>query len=83
MGALYTPGTAVLSRPDAVPDRRLPHHNGQSLHSAVTTHHGATFHEASTKVHAIHPPGLPLARDPRMERGPFGFLPGFAPHRYQ
>ena len=43
----------------------------------------AAFYEASTKVHAIHPPGLPLARDPRMERGPFGFLSGFAPHRYQ
>jgi len=24
----------------------------------------------------VHPSGLPLARSPRMERGPFGFFPG-------
>ena len=33
---------------------------------------GATNYEASTKVHAIHPSGLPLACNPRMERGPSG-----------
>ena len=32
-----------------------------------------THNETSTEVHAIHPSGLPLARDPRMEQGSFGF----------
>lgn len=31
VGASYIPGTTVLSRPSAVPGRRLPHSNGQSL----------------------------------------------------
>jgi hypothetical protein len=44
-----------------------------SLHSATTSHHGATIHEASTKVHAIHPSGLPLTRDPQAGQGSFGF----------
>lgn len=44
---------------------------------------GASFHEASTEVHAIHPPGLPLARSPRLERGPLGFPLSFEPLRYQ
>jgi hypothetical protein len=30
-GALSTPGTAVPSRPGAIPDRRLPPCNGRSL----------------------------------------------------
>ena len=34
LGAPSTPGTAVLSRPDAVPGRRLPLRCGQSLHPA-------------------------------------------------
>ena len=57
-----------------MPDQRLPHHSGLSLHPAAhIPPRGATIHEASTKVHAIHPSGLPLTRDPRMERGSFGF----------
>jgi hypothetical protein len=39
------------------------------------SHRGATLHEASTKVHAIHPSGLPLACDPRMRRRPLGRSP--------
>jgi hypothetical protein len=42
---------------------------------------GAPYHEASTGVQAIHPSGLPLACGPRMERGPLGFPPSFAPRR--
>ena len=38
MGALSTPGTAVLSRPDAVPGQRLPLLSGQSLHPAPASH---------------------------------------------
>jgi hypothetical protein len=43
----------------------------------------ASFHEASTEVHAIHPSGLPLARSPRLEREPLGFPLSFEPLRYQ
>ena len=69
VGCLLYPGDGgAHPGPDAVPGQRLPLHNGESLHSATASHHGATIHEASTKVHAIHPSGLPLARDPRMGR---------------
>jgi hypothetical protein len=37
-GAPSTPGTAVFSRPDDLPDRRLPLPNGQSLHPAGASH---------------------------------------------
>jgi hypothetical protein len=40
---------------------------------------GAAVHEASPRVHAIRPPGLPLARGPRMTREPLRRLP-WAPH---
>src|SRR5947207_3978630 len=30
----------------------------------------------------VHPSGLPLARDPRVEREPFGFALGFAPRSH-
>src|SRR6266566_9407985 len=33
------------------------------------------FMATSTEVHAIHPSGLPLARDPWMVQGSFGFPP--------
>ena len=46
VGAASTPGRAVLSRPDAVPGRRLPLPSGQSLHPALTSHRGATLHGA-------------------------------------
>jgi hypothetical protein len=38
VGAPSTPGTAVSSRPDAVPGRRLPLPSDQSLHPADTSH---------------------------------------------
>ena len=67
-----------------IPGRRLPLLSGQSLHPAPATHRPRLTHnETSTEVHAIHPSGLPLARDPRMEQGSFGFPPSFAPRRYQ
>ena len=64
MGALSTPGTsgALLTecraRPAPATSRRpvpTPRPNIPSR--------GATIHGASTKVHAIHPSGLPLTRD--------------------
>jgi len=36
---------------------------------------GVLNHGASTEVHAIHPPGLPLACGPRMERETLGLFP--------
>jgi hypothetical protein len=69
--------------PDAVPGQRLPHLSGQSLHPAPASHRGATLHEASTEVHAIHPSGLPLACDPRVGRESSGFPLSFAPRCYQ
>jgi len=45
---------------DAVPGRRLPLPSGQSLHPATDPTSGAPLYEASTRVHAIHPSGLPL-----------------------
>jgi hypothetical protein len=51
-----------------------PRHN---LH-----HCAAPDDEPSTRVQAIRPSGLPLARDQRMDRQPFGFPPGFAPRDY-
>ena len=49
-----------------------------------TTHQARLTHnETSTEVHAIHPSGLPLARDPWMEQESFGFPSSFAPRRYQ
>lgn len=49
----------------------------------TTIHRQGPLYETSTKVHAIHPSGLPLARGPRMERGPFGVPLSFTPCRYQ
>jgi hypothetical protein len=83
MGALYTPGTAVLTRPAGLAGRRMPLHSGQSLHPdadpppelLITRHHqGFT---------AVHPSGLPLACGPRVEQEPLGFSPSFTPHRYR
>ena len=53
--------------------------------TSPTTSHQArlTHNKTSTEVHAIHPSGLPLARDLWMEQGSFGFPLGFAPRCYQ
>jgi hypothetical protein len=61
MGAPSTPRTTVLPRPSRLLDRRLPLRSGQSLHPAALPIDRALLHEASTRVHAIHPSGLPLA----------------------
>jgi hypothetical protein len=42
MGASSTPGTTMLSWPDAVPGQRLPLPSGQSLSPANCTHRGST-----------------------------------------
>jgi hypothetical protein len=67
-----------------IPDRHPPLCCGQSLHPAPTIHPARLSHnETSTEVHAIHPSGLPLARDSRMERESFGFPSSCAPRRCQ
>jgi len=50
-GVLYTPGTAVPTRPRMLHDRRLPHHSGASLISPVL-HPGPGSHadEASSRI---------------------------------
>jgi hypothetical protein len=77
-----TSRTAVLSRPSRLLDRRLPLYHGQSLYPASTSHRRGLLHEASTRIHAIHPSGLPLARGrPDGTGRRFGFPPSFAPRR--
>ena len=52
------------ARPDLgdVPNRRLPLHGGSSFNPAPTSHlAGVCLNEASTRVQAILPSGLPLA----------------------
>lgn len=67
-----------------VPGRRLPLSSGQPLHPTYSIPSGEVHdNETSTEVHAIHPSGLPLARNPRMEQRSFGFPSSFAPRRYQ
>ena len=73
-GVLYTPGTAVPTRPRMLHDRRLPHHSGVSLISPV-------LHPAREVMLTRHHQGFPVSRpvpslpptcDPRPERGPLG-----------
>jgi hypothetical protein len=83
MGAPSTPRTTVLSRPRRILDRRLPLHHGQSLAPSTNIHlAGLGLDEASTRVQAIHPSGLPLTRSrPDRTSSRFGFPPSFAPRR--
>ena len=67
-------------RPRKMPACRLPPLIGTDPAPRPGCHlSGAVLDEASTRVHAIHPPGLPLARSSRMTREPLGLLPR-APH---
>ena len=74
-GALLTecrarPAPAASQRPVPTPRLNVPPR-------------GATIHEASTKVHAIHPSGLPSPVTSTMGRRSFGFPLGSAPRRHQ
>jgi hypothetical protein len=52
------------------------------LYPASTSHRRGLLDEASTRIHAIHPAGLPLARSrPDGTGHRFGFPSGFAPRR--
>jgi hypothetical protein len=68
---------------DGLPSRRLPHSQRPVLapHPARPIGRGP-LHEASTRVQAIRPSGLPLARGrPDGTGRRFGFPPSFAPRR--
>jgi hypothetical protein len=69
-------GRRCSSRPRDVLGRRLPLPSGQSLHPTQTSHRRGSLHEASARVHAIHPSGLPWPVAARVERAALGLLPG-------
>ena len=70
----------MLPRPSRLLDRRLPLCRGQSLYPDSTSHRRGLLDEASTRIHAIHPSGLPLARGrPDGTGRRFGFPPSFEP----
>ena len=83
LGAPYTPGTAVSTRPRTILGRRLPPSNGRSLsprHREPSQDVQLTRHRRGFT--GIHPmPSLPLACGPRTERSPLGFPVSFAPDR--
>jgi hypothetical protein len=84
-GVLYTPGTAVPTRPRMLRDRRLPHRSGASLISPVLN---PAREVMLTRHHQGFPvsrpvPSLPLTCGPRPERGPLGFPASFTPGRYR
>ena len=80
-GALCTPGTAVPARPRMHPVTaacRLA--TAGPCHPGTTARPGMFFSRGISKGSlAFAPPGLPLACNPRTEREPSGFTPGFTP----
>ena len=80
-GALFTPGTAVPSRPVNLPDRRTPPSSGRSLFTPVPhSAPGCNCDEASTRVHWRSPlPAFPSPVIPGTVRGPSGFSLSSAP----
>ena len=84
VGATYTPRTAVPSRTEgrAQPAPAASRRPVLAPRSDIPPR-GALLHEASTRVQAIHPSGLPLASSARVERAPLGFPPSFAPRRHR
>ena len=84
-GCPLCPGAVVSSRPDRndpIGTRRFPAASPTTplLHPIAGNPQSRDLNQGFTHV---HPSGLPLARNPRMERGPFGFPPSSAPCRYQ
>jgi hypothetical protein len=75
--APHTPGTVVSSRLKArysTGTCRFP--AASPLHPAGTSHRRDSSVTRHRRVFTrVHPSGLPLACDPRMERGSLGFLP--------
>ena len=80
-GALFTPGTAVPSRPGDLPDRRTPPSSGRSLFTPVQhSAPGCICDEALSRVHWRSPlPAFPSPVIPGTVRGPSGFSLSSAP----
>jgi hypothetical protein len=80
-GALFTPGTAVPTRPVNLPDRRTPPFIGRSLFTPVNhSAPGCNCDEASSRVHWRSPlPAFPSPVIPGTVRGPSGFSLSSAP----
>jgi hypothetical protein len=79
LGALFTPGPSVLSRPVlSLRPPLAPSSRGQALSPRSSSHlPGAIHYEASSRFTCVHPPGLPphlLA--PGWNTGPLGLIPG-------
>jgi hypothetical protein len=82
-GCPLYPGTVVLSRLDALPQPApAAFSDGQSCTPLEHPPDGDRDNGTSSRVHVLHPSGLPLACSPRMGRGPLGFTLGFRPRGY-
>lgn len=83
VGALCTPGTVVRSRP-AKPPRAAPvafQRPAPTSRWNIPSSESAND-EASTRVHAIHPSGLPQPVATGWNGGPWASPSGFAPRGY-
>ena len=76
MGALYTPGTTVLTPTEATSGRRLPLHSGQSLHPAALPIDGARLTRHQRGFTQFARPVFPSPVAARMERAALGLSPG-------
>jgi hypothetical protein len=75
-------GRRCSSRRGMCPTGACRFTGGQSLDPAPASHLArAPSYEASTRVQAIHPSGLPLPMAARVERAALGLLLGLAPRR--
>jgi len=82
VGALYTPGTAVLFPADRGSRPALAASQRPVPAPGVLPIDRGPLNEASTRVQAIRPSGLPLACGRRIERAALGLIVlGFAPRR--
>jgi hypothetical protein len=78
MGASSTPGTAVLSRPDAVPGQRLPLPSGQSLNPATDPTAGLLITRHQRRFTRFTRPACPSPVIPGWDGNPRAFP--CAPH---
>src|SRR6266704_3487283 len=73
VGASCISGAAVLIRPTKNPRPAPAASQRPAPVPRLDPSARLTYNETSTEVYAIHPSGLPLARDPWMVQGSFGF----------
>jgi hypothetical protein len=84
VGAPSTPGRRCSPRPDAVPGRRLPPRNGQSLHPAPASHQrGSAITGHQRGFTRFTRPVCPSPVAPGWDGRPSGFPLCSAPRRYQ